>query len=232
MMQIELEEHTNETFFENILKLEQSHNLIYNLKTNSFEIKRYFDIGVFHKSENWILDSFGKAEGEAIANLPKAEATAKETLKTILELDQHPGKAQAVGVSALTGMQAIPFTNAGGFMNKLKQLKGKSFLQAFETLKGGGQITETEGTKATDAINRLDNWTTEAEFQTAVDELKEIAYSALEKSYRQAGKPVSENFRAQIDAQVKPTPRSKGFAKKAPVNKAVQSQFQIVDDKK
>ena len=174
----------------------------------------------------------GKAEGEAIANLPKAEATAKETLKTILELDQHPGKAQAVGVSALTGMQAIPFTNAGGFMNKLKQLKGKSFLQAFETLKGGGQITETEGTKATDAINRLDNWTTEAEFQTAVDELKEIAYSALEKSYRQAGKPVSENFRAQIDAQVKPTPRSKGFAKKAPVNKAVQSQFQIVDEKK
>uniref|UniRef100_A0A4W5LD91 Asparagine synthetase [glutamine-hydrolyzing] n=1 Tax=Hucho hucho TaxID=62062 RepID=A0A4W5LD91_9TELE len=32
------------TFFENILKLEQSHNLIYNLKTNSFKIKRYFDI--------------------------------------------------------------------------------------------------------------------------------------------------------------------------------------------
>ena len=41
---IGFEEHTNETFFENILKLEQSHNLIYNLKTNSFEIKRYFDI--------------------------------------------------------------------------------------------------------------------------------------------------------------------------------------------
>lgn len=28
------------------------------------EFGRYFDIGVFHKTENWILDEFGKAEGE------------------------------------------------------------------------------------------------------------------------------------------------------------------------
>ena len=30
------------------------------------EFKRYFDIGVFHKCENWILDEFGKPEGEGI----------------------------------------------------------------------------------------------------------------------------------------------------------------------
>ena len=28
------------------------------------EFTRYFDIGVFHKKEHWILDTFGKAEGE------------------------------------------------------------------------------------------------------------------------------------------------------------------------
>jgi len=28
------------------------------------EFKRYFDIGVFHQKEHWILDSFGKAESE------------------------------------------------------------------------------------------------------------------------------------------------------------------------
>lgn len=39
-----LEEHTNETFFKNINKLEQSHNLIYNIKNNSFEIRKYFEI--------------------------------------------------------------------------------------------------------------------------------------------------------------------------------------------
>ena len=30
------------------------------------EFKRYFDIGVFHQSERWIIDEFGKAEGEGI----------------------------------------------------------------------------------------------------------------------------------------------------------------------
>lgn len=28
------------------------------------ELRRYFDIGVFHRSERWILDEFGNAEGE------------------------------------------------------------------------------------------------------------------------------------------------------------------------
>lgn len=30
------------------------------------EFKRYFDIGVFHQCEKWILESFGKAEGEGM----------------------------------------------------------------------------------------------------------------------------------------------------------------------
>jgi len=30
------------------------------------EFKRYFDIGVFHKYESWILDKYGKAEGEGV----------------------------------------------------------------------------------------------------------------------------------------------------------------------
>lgn len=30
------------------------------------EFKRYFDIGVFHKCERWILEEFGKAEGEGM----------------------------------------------------------------------------------------------------------------------------------------------------------------------
>ncbi|WP_457622818.1 glycosyltransferase family 2 protein [Persephonella sp.] len=33
------------------------------------EFKRYFDIGVFHKNEYWILEEFGKPEGEGIRYL-------------------------------------------------------------------------------------------------------------------------------------------------------------------
>lgn len=41
-----LEEHTNETFFKNIYKLEQGHNLIYDLEKDTFEIYRYYDIPI------------------------------------------------------------------------------------------------------------------------------------------------------------------------------------------
>ncbi|OQY04737.1 MAG: asparagine synthase (glutamine-hydrolyzing) [Bacteroidetes bacterium 4572_117] len=40
------EDHTNETFFENIFTLLPSHNLIYNLNRHSFKIKRYYDIKI------------------------------------------------------------------------------------------------------------------------------------------------------------------------------------------
>ena len=42
-------------------KVYHSHN--YTIRE---EFKRYFDIGVFHKYENWILESFGRAEGEGM----------------------------------------------------------------------------------------------------------------------------------------------------------------------
>lgn len=38
------EEHTNETFFENIFKLRQSHNLIYDLKTHQYCLQQYYKI--------------------------------------------------------------------------------------------------------------------------------------------------------------------------------------------
>ncbi|MFC4891884.1 asparagine synthase (glutamine-hydrolyzing) [Pseudofrancisella aestuarii] len=39
-----LEEHTNETFFEGVFKLTQSHNLIYNLEDNNYKTFKYFDL--------------------------------------------------------------------------------------------------------------------------------------------------------------------------------------------
>ncbi len=47
-----LEEHTSETFFKDIYKLEQSHNLIYDLTANTFKIEKYFDIEIDTKLNN------------------------------------------------------------------------------------------------------------------------------------------------------------------------------------
>ena len=49
----------------------------------------------------------------------------------------------------------VPGTERAGARSYLDQIGGQAFLQAFESLKGGGQITEIEGTKATTALTRL-----------------------------------------------------------------------------
>jgi hypothetical protein len=63
-------------------------------------------------------------------------------------------------LSSVTGIiqGRVPALSQAGtdLVVKIDQLKGKAFLQAFETLKGGGQITEREGLAATKAIARLE----------------------------------------------------------------------------
>lgn len=45
------------------------------------EFKRYFDIGVFHKSEQWIIEEFGKAEGEGGRYMKSAFAFLRKNRK-------------------------------------------------------------------------------------------------------------------------------------------------------
>lgn len=48
-----MHDHDDRTFFEGILKLPPSHNLIYNLKSNTKEIKRYYSIPVLKNATNY-----------------------------------------------------------------------------------------------------------------------------------------------------------------------------------
>ncbi len=50
-----IQEHTKNTFFKNIFKLEPSHNLVYDLKTFTYEIKKYYSIS-FNSNSNISLD--------------------------------------------------------------------------------------------------------------------------------------------------------------------------------
>jgi rhamnosyltransferase len=45
------------------------------------EFKRYFDIGVFHRSERWIIEEFGKAEGEGRRYMQSAFAFLRKNRK-------------------------------------------------------------------------------------------------------------------------------------------------------
>ena len=98
----------------------------------------------------------GKITGEAQSNLPKALQSGQSMIDLIENITADKRLSQA------TGWQGwLPTVNPEtvDVEAKIGQLQGKTFLQAFESLKGGGQITEIEGSKATDAIARLSKLT-------------------------------------------------------------------------
>ena len=56
---------------------------------------------------------------------------------------------------------------------QIKQIEGKTFLEAFKTLKGGGQITEVEGKKATEAMIAFNKASTPDALKRALSQLRE-----------------------------------------------------------
>jgi hypothetical protein len=132
----------------------------------------------------------GKVEGTNQANsqnqLPQLEAQTQQSLRLVDELLAHPGKKMAVGSASMLGIKHIPGTPAADFANRLDQIKGGQFMTAYQTLKGGGQITEVEGKKATDAIARMNASSSIAEFDKAAREFKDVLTSGLARAKQQA----------------------------------------------
>ena len=127
----------------------------------------------------------GKAQVENEQGFGQAEATANQIMGVIDQAINHPGRGYATGASSM--LPIIPGTDAADFNAVLDQIKGQAFLQAFESLKGGGQITEVEGTKATQAIARLERAQSEGEFVKSLQELRGIVANGLERARRKAG---------------------------------------------
>ena len=122
-----------------------------------------------------------KSRGEAAADWPRVKQQSLSIVQTINTLLKHPGLKIATGLSSKTNPQNfIPGQPGYDFRAKMKQLGGKAFLQAFQSLKGGGQITEVEGQKATDAIAALDTAQSTEQFVQSLKDLQEVANKAME----------------------------------------------------
>lgn len=154
-----------------------------------------------------------RVTGEAIAKgdvaaqqaLPKVITRAEEGMRLIDEMigkqevrdasgkviqaatKPHPGFQNAVGTTWLPGARFVPGTDAADFQARFDQVKGASFLEAFESLKGGGAITEKEGAKATEAINRMALAQSEREFVSAARDLQEVVRKGVANAQRKAG---------------------------------------------
>lgn len=106
------------------------------------------------------------------------DASVSATANQIAVIDKalrHPGRETATGLSGtLAPSNYVPGTDATDFRAVLDQIGGSAFLQAFESLKGGGAISEVEGKKATDAIARLSRKQSDAEFERSLKDLRQV----------------------------------------------------------
>jgi hypothetical protein len=136
--------------------------------------------------------------------LPKVLDTAAQTLADVDALigkrddkgsllkgqKPHPGFENAVGAGL--PLRFIPGTPESDFQARFDQIKGGAFLQAFETLKGGGSITQPEGEKGTAALNRMGLAQSEKEFVQAAREFQDIVRTGVERAKRMAGRSGGE----------------------------------------
>lgn len=99
-------------------------------------------------------------------------ATADQLIGLIDKAVEHPGRAAATGLSSLFNPMAFPGSDRTDFLTLADQLKGNAFLQAYQSLKGGGQITEIEGKKAEQAQARLNEAQSEEEYLKALQEMR------------------------------------------------------------
>jgi hypothetical protein len=127
----------------------------------------------------------GEDRGKAQTDLSRINDNAGLALKTIDSIKAHPGKKNGLGWTALSGY--IPNSNERGFANLVDQAKGQTFLEAFNSLRGGGQITEAEGAKATQALARLDRYQSQEDFDAALGDLETVIKAGLDRAQRRAG---------------------------------------------
>ena len=132
----------------------------------------------------------GKDEADAQINYGQNLANAEMMLRTIDGALNHPGLESAVGnVQGNLPNSVVGLMNesAADFITYADQLQGKTFLEAYQGLRGGGQITEVEGKKAEAAIARLNRAQSEESYKAALRELREITISSIGRMRDKAG---------------------------------------------
>jgi hypothetical protein len=131
----------------------------------------------------------GKLRGGAIVNLDAVQTNADLLRKQIKGIREHPRLSAATGIGAY-----VPTVRSDtvDLEERIKQLQGGVFLQAYESLKGAGQITEVEGEKAEKAKARIQNLKqSDAGYLQALQDFEDEVQNLVRLAERkaQAGRP-------------------------------------------
>ena len=115
----------------------------------------------------------------------QGEISQKENM--LMQIDNLLGDAALDQALGIEGIFRKPLADLGldpdtkRVRTKVEQLQGGVFLQAFNSLKGGGQITQLEGEKAERAMARLNTVQDPVAFREAVNELRIITENGIRR---------------------------------------------------
>lgn len=168
-----------------------------------------------------------KAQTEVNDLAAKKQAAVSEigNMRTMLaELKSHAGMSTSIGAKGpeyLFGIKKEPIagTKAADFYSLLEQVQGGTFMQAFNNLKGAGQITEQEGAKATAAIARLNPRQSEDGFNKALMDFDGVLAQAQARSQPAPQQAVPAAPQAAPAQPQQPAPQS---IRKTPAGDLIQ----------
>jgi hypothetical protein len=99
-------------------------------------------------------------------------ATAQDSLRLIDSVLNNQNLESVTGM--LQGRMPALTQSGTDLVTRIEQLQGQAFLQAFESLKGGGAITEREGIAAQNAIANLNRAQSGPAFRESLQALRDI----------------------------------------------------------
>ena len=132
-------------------------------------------------------DKVGQSQRVAAESLGLVEEESKRLHQKVYDLQTHPNRENATGWSS-----ALPTFQHGtqDFEQKAQQLESNAFLLAFQKLKGGGAITDAEGSKAARALSRLRDFSLgEKEYAAALEDFTSEVRHLLNQARIRAGRP-------------------------------------------
>lgn len=134
--------------------------------------------------------AFGTQQGGAQFNIPKMKQDVEQEVANIdaiaadqQGLDQVFGNVMGVPQQWLPTLPGTPKAN---MQERIKQVVGQNFLNAYSSLKGGGAITEVEGSKAQEAMARLGSAQSKEAFLQALQDLKAVLAAGYQRMGGQA----------------------------------------------
>jgi len=127
----------------------------------------------------------GKELGELKIQFPKIQQEMNEKVQIIDEMLNDPNLGSYLGKNSLKPDLLVVGTATGDFRRKLDMIKGKEFLAQFDKLRGGGQISNTEGEQALRAGTSIDDSLTEKSFREELIRLRTVAQKVAQSKYKQ-----------------------------------------------